>query len=577
MTFRWNASRAARPIAGASGPGSLPRWIGLAALAAALAVLAVAALVIPGWVPMMPRPIVRSFVEALLRFILIVYCMLVLTSLLGPPLLGWLLAWQKRNGRVSPAVARGFLISLACLASLLVLELGSTCWRAWMHRFLPLPLTFEPSSPAECRIVVVGESSALGEPYRPWLSVGQIVAWRLQESIPGRRFVCEIVAWLGDSLEIQHRKLAALRKRPDIVIIYSGHNEFAARFEEERDAWLDEQPRARLLQLAYRASLSSPCCRLAYEVISKNRLDSPPLSGRHHLIDPPLCSPSEWADIEADFSRRLKVIVAWCDRIGALPILIVPPAHEAGYQPSRSTLPPSVGKRQRERLLRQFEAAGKLESVEPDSSARRYEAILAQYPGFAEAHFRLGRLLERQGRTSQAGRHYLAALDHDGLPIRCPAPFRAAYQTVARAHPRSILIDGRRELAAASPTGLLGDSVIQDTHHPTLRGYVALAGAILREIQRRNLFDRSRLEGRPLDPSACARHFGVNCEQWATVCERTSEHYRRVAGYRYDPTERLDESRRYAEAARRFQSGKPVEDLGLAGISLEPAPPPPEF
>ena len=79
-----------------------------------------------------------------------------------------------------------------------------------MHRFPALPTTFEASPPDEYRIVVLGGSSALGEPYRPWLSVGQIVAWQLQQAIPDRRFECEILAWLGDSLEKQHQKLAGL-------------------------------------------------------------------------------------------------------------------------------------------------------------------------------------------------------------------------------------------------------------------------------------------------------------------------------------------------------------------------------
>jgi hypothetical protein len=39
------------------------------------------------------------------------------------------------------------------------------------------------------------------------------------------------------------------------------------------------------------------------------------------------------------------------------------------------------------------------------------------------------------------------------------------------------------------------------------------------------------------------------------MCDRTSVHYRRVAGYRYDPTERLEKSRRYAEAAERIRAG----------------------
>ena len=139
-----------------------------------------------------------------------------------------------------------------------------------------------------------------GEPYRPWISVGQIVAWRLGEAIPARRFECEILAWLGDSLETQHRKLAALKRRPDMVIIYSGHNEFTARFEEERDGWLDEEPGNRLIRPIYRASLNSPFCRLAYEIISKNRLDvGAARAGRHQFIDPPQCSPAEAEEIRS--------------------------------------------------------------------------------------------------------------------------------------------------------------------------------------------------------------------------------------------------------------------------------------
>src|SRR5262249_47019920 len=216
-------------------------------------------------------------------------------------------------------------------------------------------------------------------------------------------------------------------------------------------------------------TLFSPFCRLVYEIISKNRLDSPPpLTGRHQLIDPPLCSPSESADILADFSRRLETIVAYCERIGALPILIVPPANEAGFEPSRSTLPPTVPNDERRRLVTEFAEARAAESTDSVRAAAGYSAILARHPGFAEAHFRLARILERDGRPAQAGPHYLAALDLGGLPVRCPAPFRAVYAEVAGRHPRCILIDGRRELAAISPNGLLGDHVIQDTHHPNL-------------------------------------------------------------------------------------------------------------
>jgi hypothetical protein len=531
----------------------------LAAVAVPVAVVATLAMVLPGWIPVMPREWRRALIESALRGVLLGYWTLALVALVGTPLMVYLAARSRRSrgGRAGCASLRAIAFCLACLVSLVVLELGSAAWRGWMHRMPDLPTTFEPSTPGEYRIVVLGGSSALGEPYRPWLSVGQIVAWQLQQAAPDRRVECDVIAWLGESLEQQHRKLAGIRRRPDAVIIYSGHNEFVARFEngrEERDPGVDEEPRGWLLRRAYRASLHSPSCRLAYEIISKNRLDEPPpMAGRHQLIDPPICSPSEAADILADFRRRLEAIVAYCERIGALPILIIPPANESGFEPSRSTLPASATIADRRWVVETFQAARAAEATDPARAAAGYTALLERQPRFAEAHFRLARLLERAGETYEAGEHYQLALDHDGLPIRCPAPFRAAYREVASRHPRCILVDGRRELAAISPNGLIGDRVIQDAHHPNLVGYTALAGAVLRELRRRGVFEAI---APPPDPDAVARHFGMDGPRWAAVCERTSVHYKRVAGYRFDPEERLEKSRRYAEAARRIEGGE---------------------
>ena len=61
----------------------------------------------------------------------------------------------------------------------------------------------------------------------------------------------------------------------------------------------------------------------------------------------------------------------------------------------------------------------------------------------------------------------------------------------------------------------------------------------------------------------------MNADRWATTCERISEHYRRVAIYRYDPAERLRKAQVYAEAARRIRGGCLPDQLGLPGIGCE--------
>ena len=60
------------------------------------------------------------------------------------------------------------------------------------------------------RILVIGESSAHGEPYHPWLSVAQIVAWRLEKVFPGRSIEVDMWAIGGATLKIMHQRLAGL-------------------------------------------------------------------------------------------------------------------------------------------------------------------------------------------------------------------------------------------------------------------------------------------------------------------------------------------------------------------------------
>ncbi len=220
-----------------SGKYTVAWFLRLVGFAVPIAVVAVAVVAGPGWFSDQPRAFRRTAVEIFLRGLSVVHAALLLAGLAGTPVFGWFVfvAWRKKTRRLG--VQRGLLVSLSCLVGLFGIEVGAAAWSAWMHRLPRQPTAFAPSRPGEYRIVVLGGSSALGEPYRPWLSVGQIVAWKLQQAIPERRFVCEILAWLGDSLEEQHLKLAGLRQKPDAVIIYSGHNEFAARFGEERDAW----------------------------------------------------------------------------------------------------------------------------------------------------------------------------------------------------------------------------------------------------------------------------------------------------------------------------------------------------
>jgi hypothetical protein len=200
-----------------------------------------------------------------------------------------------------------------------------------------------------------------------------------------------------------------------------------------------------------------------------------------------------------------------------------------------------------------------------------YRALLARQPTFAEAHFRLARLLEASGAWGEANRHYILARDHDGLPLRCPSPFLDAYRAVAARHRDAILIDGPAVLRAVSPHGILDDHVFNDGQHPSLRGYIALAQAILERLHACRAFGWPQDAEPPLiDPVACADHFGMGAKEWATVCGRASWFLGSMAYIRFDPAERMAKAKRLEEADRRIAAGTPPEAMGIPGIGIRP-------
>ena len=366
-----------------------------------------------------------------------------------------------------------------------------------------------PDPPGESRvdIVVLGESSARGVPYHEWLSVGEIVAWKLREAFPDRQFPVEYLAKPGLTLDKVHFWMTSLERRPDLVILYAGHNEFQMRYDWAHAArhYSDETPPTPVT-LQDLARKYSPLCRLIQQTVMIYRIAlPPPPSVRRQLVDVPAYTAEDYATRLNDFRTRLEEMTAYCERVGALVVLVIPPGNDADFEPNRSFLPPQTPRAERETFAAEFRAARKAEDADPTAGIAAYRALLASQPRFAEAHYRLARLLEATGQREEADRHYVAARDHDGFPMRCTSDFQDAYRDVAARHPGAILIDGPAVLRGLSPRGVVGDNFFTDGFHPSLIGYTGLARAILQGLHARHAFGRPESSSSPeVSPSDCS-------------------------------------------------------------------------
>src|SRR6185312_10176081 len=468
----------------------------------------------------------------------------------------------RRRGAPRTWLARALALC-AALTSGMALAEGISAARLAAMRVPPPRLKDDfPDRPGDrtVDVVVLGESSARGDPYHEWLSVGEIVAWKLREAIPDRSFVVENLARPGITLDQVHRRLEALERRPDLVILYAGHNEFSMRHDWSHGAahYVDEAPPEPVTLVRF-IRAHSPVCRLIGDTAGLFARASPPArTDARQLVDVPVYTAAEFAERLRDFRARLEAMTAYCERMGALVVLVIPPGNDADFEPNRSFLPTETSRAERAAFARDFEAARRREASDPDGAIAAYRALLERQPRFAEAHYRLARLLEKAGRREEVNRHYVAARDADGLPMRCVSEFLDVYRDVAARHPDAILIDGPALLRGLSPSGRAGDDFFSDGIHPSLIGYTGLAEAILRGLHARRAFGWGESATAPtpvVTPSDCARHFGIDPGKWRRVCDYAAGFYYHTAPIRFDPTERQAKQARYLEASRRVQAG----------------------
>ena len=527
--------------------------------------------------------------------------------IIGPAI--WI-SWRRRSGRAIGRTAFAALaLGLSCLVGLALFETCATL--NWMYKqrlpWLPewpvsiaarqadasgnepepvdrgRPSLLADQGPikrvlgdpaAETCLVVIGESGGRGEPYHPWLSVGQIVGWQLERLFPSRRFKVDVLARPGLTLRDSLERLRSLRRRPDGILLYSGHNEFYCRY-----SWARRAPTVRgsdevwsdgvLRRLTHCSSVF-----WLFDQARERQLRSfgPPRKITRPFLDVPVYTPDEYARIVSDFRRLLDHFATYCERIGALPMAVIPAGNEGGYPPIRSSLGAGTGEADRGAFVRDFESARALEATDPEGAIAAYRALVDRQPCFAETHFRLAKMLECGGEFREANTHYILARDLDGLPIRCPSQLQDIFREVAARHPSLVLVDGPRVLRAKSRHGIVNDELIQDGTHPTLVGHVAIAQDLLDQlVRRRALPEIARSDAVTIDAAECAAHFGIDASRWALVCRRAAGFYERTAYAHHDPTECVAKARRYTQAAEAIQSGIPPEDTHVPGVGIPAA------
>jgi len=434
-------------------------------------------------------------------------------------------------------------IVLECLGGAFLL------WNA-QSGLTALPTDLPASPPGSFSIVAIGESTALGAPYNARLSFAHIVGWRLAAAFPDLRISVENLAFGGAVLKEMHHELHRLEARPDLLLVYAGHNEFL-RFPPDREAGTPYYGLQHFSLLA-RA--------IAAQLERFGAHEGPAWEGQRRFFDRPICTAHETAETYRQFRTTLADILRVVQAGGRPAIAFLPASNESGFEPSRSTLPDDMPASTRARLEGIY-ARLALPGLRPRAALHLLQKARRLAPGFAETWFRLGRWYEAAGHPAKARRCYQRAIDADGFPLRATSAIRRSIRAAARDH-GAVLLDAREAMNPFTTNGILGNDVFHDNCHPNLPIHVALANMALRTLSERGI-PRAWPSPGTVPPEIAATvpatiaHFGLDPATWIEICEHEAQFHEYLAAYSYQTEAREQRGEAYRAAADRMRGGVP--------------------
>lgn len=352
-------------------------------------------------------------------------------------------------------------------------------------------------APDGLRVFVIGGSSAFGFPWGAGRAFPRVLGDALQSAAPGR--VVESINAAAMSYGSHRLRLLVpeiLSYEPDVLVIYSGHNEYVERDLHAR--LVREQ--GELSGLRRRLSLSrlySLMTRVHERVTDEGEEPALPEAGsvataellgldvdREAAVD---VLPAERAEVRKRYEENLLDILERARRAGVAVVLCTVPSNLSGWVPNQSVLAADVSLEERGRVEEAVEA-GRL-ALDAGAAERAREALEAAReiaPGYAATHFWLGRAYQALGRVDDARRSYVLARDADARPSRAES---AINETIRRlAAERDVpLADIERAFEAAAPDGLLGFNLFEDYVHPKPAAHRRIAFELWKTFRREGL------------------------------------------------------------------------------------------
>ena len=338
-----------------------------------------------------------------------------------------------------------------------------------------------PPDPDIVRIFCVGGSAMQGYPQPRSLVASSFFQAMLEDLWPDRKVeVLNLGVTAIASFPVACILEEALGYDPDLVIIYSGNNEFYGAYGvASLHAFGGSTVAMRALRTAGRSALVQ---WIEHHIAAGRELSleeaNQTLMERviaHDQIGP---EDSLRGKAGRNLGRHLRQMIRGC-RKREIPVMVCTlPANESDLWPLGEDLKPSLS----EEAMSAFQGSLRLAEEElpsdPEAAAERLQGTIGIHAGHARAHFLLGRALAAAGRPGDARQEYQHARELDTMPWRAPGSLNEQIRSAAQEG--AILCDLQAAFQAASAGGAIGWELMDDHVHPSLRGQALVANTWLR-------------------------------------------------------------------------------------------------
>jgi len=382
---------------------------------------------------------------------------------------------------------------------------------------------FQPDSfssekrPGEFRVFCLGGSTVQGRPFAAETSFPTWLELSLRAADPQRRW--EAVNCGGISYA-SYRLVPILEEvlghQPDLIVLYTGHNEF---LEDRSYAHIKRIPGIVAAPVGWVSSTRTyTLLRKAYVGLRGSSSQEPP-EGRPVLeaeVDAILEHPDGLEEYERDekwredtvdhFRYNLRRMIAMADDAGVPLWLVNPVCRLRDCPPFKAQHRDGITAEEERQWDGLVEQAVELRKTDVRRAVALLQEALEIDDRHAGARYLLATWYDAQGMADEARRSYLRAKELDVCPLRIIEPMSEAILEVA-GETDTPLIDVRAMFAGLCDGGIPDGRFLLDHVHPSIRGHQMIAEWLTDEFVDRGLLEpvsgwkegRSRVFRRHLD------------------------------------------------------------------------------